>query len=29
MKPVLMMNKLDCAFLELMLDPEEAYQFFA
>jgi elongation factor 2 len=28
-KPVLMMNKLDRAFLELMLDPEEAYQSFA
>lgn len=28
MKPVLMMNKPDRAFLELMLDPEEAYQFF-
>jgi elongation factor 2 len=29
MKHVLMMNKLDRAFLELMLDPEEAYQLFA
>jgi elongation factor 2 len=28
-KPVLMMNKLDRAFLELMLDPEEAYQSFS
>jgi elongation factor 2 len=28
-KPVLMMNKLDRAFLELQLDPEEAYQSFA
>jgi elongation factor 2 len=28
-KPVLHMNKLDRAFLELQLDPEEAYQSFA
>jgi elongation factor 2 len=28
-KPVLMVNKLDRAFLELQLDPEEAYQNFA
>jgi elongation factor 2 len=27
-KPVLMVNKLDRAFLELQLDPEEAYQTF-
>ena len=27
-KPVLMVNKLDRAFLELMMDPEEAYQNF-
>jgi len=28
-KPVLMVNKLDRAFLELKLDPEEAYQTFS
>eukprot|EP00761_Pharyngomonas_kirbyi_P011213 gb/GECH01011238.1/.p1 GENE.gb/GECH01011238.1/~~gb/GECH01011238.1/.p1 ORF type:complete len:839 (+),score=180.50 gb/GECH01011238.1/:1-2517(+) len=28
-KPVLMMNKLDRAFLELQLEPEDAYQSFA
>lgn len=28
-KPVLMVNKLDRAFLELQLDPEDAYQNFA
>jgi len=28
-KPILMVNKLDRVFLELQLDPEEAYQSFA
>ncbi|CAM5112804.1 unnamed protein product [Eretmochelys imbricata] len=27
-KPVLMMNKMDCALLELQLEPEELYQTF-